>query len=462
MTHPENLQASLSAVLVRIADTDGQDQIIFPRDDWTWPREEILALIKEVSKSRQPELSRLTAPSWLGVFQMATRENQDILIGTWVFEHARWYTAIRLPDIDHQGTSFDRCIGPSPEWLTSPREDHRGFVCIAKGQIVNFPGLSLRDGDSNILEKPESDQSHQTEIPDFFSEKIKLEHQAGRFTLRREDQQLVLFTYRVLVSTQNMGCMAFKITPLQTDELLHEIEDLHDLLQAYKMALWRIGHDIRTPLNAISGFWQLAQLRGESLNASPMIKGHIKEALDHICQIALEAAIIPSLRSPSHASGLKADVRNSVNIAERMCKQMIEQKSLTVHVSGDDCETTMPPGALVEVVANLLTNAIKFSPANETITVTWEKEPLGESFSLKFINRLPNGEGHSWPDLSKRDRITSSTGESRGLGVGLMICQYLSKQYGGEISVQPMGQDFCLTSLRVPLAHRPKIQHAEQ
>jgi CheY-like chemotaxis protein len=110
-------------------------------------------------------------------------------------------------------------------------------------------------------------------------------------------------------------------------------------------------------------------------------------------------------------------------------------------------------GRLQQVVGNLLMNAIKFTPADGTVTVT-----VGLVDGQAQITVADSGEGISetfLPHLFTRFRQADSTTTRRhgGLGLGLSIAAHLVKLHGGEIQGESAGHGKGATfKVRLPVA----------
>jgi two-component system sensor histidine kinase BaeS len=82
-----------------------------------------------------------------------------------------------------------------------------------------------------------------------------------------------------------------------------------------------------------------------------------------------------------------------------------------------------------EVLSNLLTNAIRHTPAGGTIIVRAAPHPAGVAFEVD-----DTGHGIAREDLGRVFRRFAKSADSRGSGLGLAIAQSLVRAHGGEIS----------------------------
>ncbi|HEV7240031.1 MAG TPA: CHASE domain-containing protein [Thermoanaerobaculia bacterium] len=214
-----------------------------------------------------------------------------------------------------------------------------------------------------------------------------------------------------------------------------------------------LSHELRTPMTSIMGW---AQMLGEDLDPETtrigidaINKGAkaqaqlIDDLLDvsritvgkmHIDPQPMElapviAAAMETVRAAADAKGVKL----SVNLDERM------------RVNGD-------PHRLQQVVWNLLTNAVKFTPAGGEVFVSLASENRDAVIEVR-----DNGEGIDaafMPYLFDRFRQadSSATRAHMGLGLGLAIVRHLVELHGGTIQAESRGKGKGATfRVRLPL-----------
>jgi signal transduction histidine kinase len=87
---------------------------------------------------------------------------------------------------------------------------------------------------------------------------------------------------------------------------------------------------------------------------------------------------------------------------------------------------------LIQIISNLISNAIKFSSKNGTITISKEVSKKTKSIVISVIDR---GSGID-PDIFPRLFSKFSTKSNHGTGLGLYICKNLVEAQGGRIWVQ--------------------------
>ncbi len=203
-----------------------------------------------------------------------------------------------------------------------------------------------------------------------------------------------------------------------------------------------VSHELRTPLNAIHGWAHLIASSGRddpSLvdRGIDVILRNAKAQVTIIDDILDTARIVVGkLRLTLVPTNLPAVVRAAIESVGPSAAA----KNITLDLVVDGDPVVMgDPDRLQQVVWNLLTNAIKFTPPNGRVTLRAELEG-----STARIRVSDDGIGIAADDLplifDRFRQVDSSTTRAKGgLGLGLAIVRHLVQAHGGSVDVTSDG-----------------------
>ncbi|MCE7060239.1 ATP-binding protein [Dyadobacter sp. CY343] len=224
--------------------------------------------------------------------------------------------------------------------------------------------------------------------------------------------------------------------------------------------LAQITHELRTPLNAIIGFSNL--IEPEKLDedmkvnvnsiksASQIMLSLVNEILDFS---KFESGTISLFNEPFKPAEL---VQQSVSLLSVLAAE--KHIGMKTQLDMDNSIALLGDNFRIrQVVINLVTNAIKFTPENGSIDVKARFENATKEKGILVISIKDSGVGIARENLSSifDDFIQVSSGDARarqgGTGLGLSICKRIVDLYGGKISVTSVlgvGSEF---TVRIPL-----------
>ncbi|MDI1434967.1 hybrid sensor histidine kinase/response regulator [Polyangium sorediatum] len=204
-----------------------------------------------------------------------------------------------------------------------------------------------------------------------------------------------------------------------------------------------LSHELRTPLNAILGWAQLVQRPG--IRPEQLAKGlAVIERNTH-----LQAQLINDLLDVSRIVAGKIHVELEptqlapvVEAAIEACRASAEAKGVTLRGPRNPTRVAVrgDPARLQQVVWNLVSNAIKFTPKGGQVEVMLAQAGKGAVITVR-----DTGEGITpefLPFLFERFRQADSSMARRhgGLGLGLSIVKRLVELHGGVVRAESEGQ----------------------
>jgi signal transduction histidine kinase len=212
-----------------------------------------------------------------------------------------------------------------------------------------------------------------------------------------------------------------------------------------------LSHELRTPLTSILGWSEFLELdlgADSTLQAARAIKN----------AATLQARLINDLLDTSRLmTGKFAIVRSDIDLRDLLdevttsFRPAAERKSIDLRQEGLD-SLTVPadPVRLRQVVSNLLSNALKFTPPGGAVTVSLERLDSEAAIIAK-----DSGEGIPAAFVPHVFERYAQLGERRdgGMGLGLTIVRHIVELHGGSVRVESAGEGKGSTFVvRLPLA----------
>ena len=223
--------------------------------------------------------------------------------------------------------------------------------------------------------------------------------------------------------------------------------------------LFNMSHDIRTPMNAILGFTELAekntddsQVLADYLNKIQMSGKCLLSILDKVLEISrIESGKTVLEESPQEAG----KVLNSCVV---MMNPEIEKKHLTVTVE-EEIQTPyiyFDVARITEIILNILSNAAKYTADSGRIDCKLTQSPHpDEGWIYQELSIRDNGIGMSEEfqkyvfDLFAREHSTTTSGIP-GTGFGMGITKKLVDLMNGTITVQSKVGEGTTITVKIP------------
>ena len=206
--------------------------------------------------------------------------------------------------------------------------------------------------------------------------------------------------------------------------------------------LSNMSHDIRTPMNAIVGFTDLAMLDTGNKEKMEEYLGKIKASSSHL--LALINDILEMSRIESGKIELKEEPVNLPELLSDLQAIIIgqaeaKQQELMIDSRMTDANVLCDRLRLNQVMLNLISNAIKYTPSGGRIAVSFvQKTPVKDGRASYEIRVKDNGIGMSEEFASRifeafEREQTSTVSGIQGTGLVMAITKTLVDMMGGEI-----------------------------
>lgn len=207
-----------------------------------------------------------------------------------------------------------------------------------------------------------------------------------------------------------------------------------------------VGHDLRSPLNAIS-------LSAQGLLASDALREaerrnvrRISAGVTRMSRMITELLDVTRIRL---GGGIPVEPR-LVDLGG-LCREMVEELDVssarvTLELQGDT-HGCWDPGRLGQIVQNLVSNALQYAPPESPVRVRVDGAADGEVV-LTVCNGGPPIPADVLPELFEPFRRGRERGE--GLGLGLYIAQQIAAAHGGTLDARSSSAEGTLFRARLP------------
>jgi signal transduction histidine kinase/ActR/RegA family two-component response regulator len=205
-----------------------------------------------------------------------------------------------------------------------------------------------------------------------------------------------------------------------------------------------LSHELRTPLNAISGWTYLMRNSGkdETLVAQGLdvLQRNTNSLIELISDLLDTSRIVAgTLTLQFEEVDLKQVVRASVEtLRVQAAEKRIALTTLVEIPEAVPCTILGDESRLHQILSNLLSNSLKFTPAEGSVTVQLRKtrtnaiilvKDTGKGIAPEFIPKI----------FERYSQDGAGSREKGGMGLGLAICKHLVELHGGSISAESAG-----------------------
>ena len=243
-------------------------------------------------------------------------------------------------------------------------------------------------------------------------------------------------------------------------EALKEAQNANAANIAKTTFLNHMSHDIRTPMNAIVGFTDIAMKRKPNKEVENCLK-KIRQSSEYLMTLINDVLDISRIESGKlEYKPVPADLRDIINTVSSIARGYMENRDLNFCVSREELKTPYVMAdelRIREVLLNIISNAVKFTKDGGTISFVAENCPGNDEHHVIVRYRISDtGIGMSEEFQSRIfDEFTQENDGARtsykGTGLGMAIAKKYVDLMGGKIEVssrQGIGSTF---TVEIPL-----------
>ncbi|MDD1016450.1 hybrid sensor histidine kinase/response regulator [Pseudomonas rubra] len=309
------------------------------------------------------------------------------------------------------------------------------FVSAA-GREMNYAFKGYESGAVDFLHKPLDNlavKSKVTVFVDLFRQRKALGEQLEALERSREEQELLLAQLQVT-----------------RGELEHAVRMRDDFMSI-------VSHEVRTPLNGLILETQLRKLHLAKDNAAAFTLDKMRAMVERDeRQINSLIRLIEDMLDVSRIRTGKLSIRPSAFDLGQLVGSLVENfqaQAAAVQVpidfdAGGPLNGVWDEFRIEQVVANLLTNALRYGAKSPVQVRTFEHA------GMACVEVCDHGIGiseHNQQRIFQQfERVASSQG-SAGLGLGLYICEQIVLAHGGHIGVHSIEGEGATFTVRLPL-----------
>jgi two-component system, OmpR family, sensor kinase len=250
--------------------------------------------------------------------------------------------------------------------------------------------------------------------------------------------------------------------PLSTDEMARLTITVNGMLARLEQSFGSLhrftadaSHELKTPLMVLRAGVERALIH-------PGTPSEIIQSLDEtLAQINQMSEMVESLLTLARAD----EGRAPLAVEEGDLRDLLGDVAETAGILGEDAGITatsnMPSTPVYlavdrhrirEMLLNLVTNAIKYTPRGGTIALSLSEEDDSVIFTVRDtgLGIAPGDLPHIFERFWRADPARSRTGDRPGTGLGLAITKWIAEAHGGSITVQSRPARGTLFTVRLP------------
>ncbi|CAN5335675.1 cell cycle sensor histidine kinase DivJ [soil metagenome] len=231
--------------------------------------------------------------------------------------------------------------------------------------------------------------------------------------------------------------------------------DAKSLATGKSRFLANMSHELRTPLNAIMGFSDImrAKMFGELPGRYSEYADLIHEAGAHLLDLINDVLDMSKIEAQRYELIREAlDAREPVSGALRILRLQADEAGVQLRgvLPPTPLEVDADRRALKQIVLNLVSNALKFTPRGGSVTVTLQ----ARAGDMELVV-ADTGVGIAEEDVARLGRPYEQVGEAekrtQGTGLGLSLVRAFAELHGGQMAIESRLGAGTAVSVRLPV-----------
>ena len=268
------------------------------------------------------------------------------------------------------------------------------------------------------------------------------------------------------------GWLMLAVRPISATRLIAALRDAHaqrareaDLETARETAerqnagksrfLANMSHELRTPLNAIMGFSDIMRQRlfGPLSDRYVEYAELVHESGEHLLELINDVLDMSKIEAERFELARESfDVRDAVSAALRLMRGQAERAGIQLRgdLTTDPLAVSADRRAIKQIAFNLISNALKFTPRGQSVTVTVRAG--GEMLEIVVAD---SGVGIAPQDLERLGKPFEQAGDAdrrqAGSGLGLSLVRAFARLHGGDMVIESVLGEGTTVTVRMPV-----------
>jgi NtrC-family two-component system sensor histidine kinase KinB len=357
--------------------------------------------------------------------------------------------------------------------------DKSGEIALANPRVdligLNPKDLLNQDIDT-LLERPEldlaermgfqSDQKVRKLLKELRTPGAWVGMEAASYTVEGEHGILYIQREVIPVLGENgepMGMLLVFYDETEERELSQMREDLSSM----------IVHDLRSPLTAVTtGLKLLRDLVPQDSTFRPLVESTTETSQRAIRKLMSRVdSLLDISKMESGQLNLETEPTELATLADNVCAELSPlaqelEVTLTSQIDGDTPPLDIDGDKVERVLQNLVDNALKFCPANGSVTIlTYPPGTHGAAQGFTRVDVQDTGPGvpeeYKTRLFERFVQVKGRRGARRGIGLGLTFCRLVAEAHGGRIWIEDNPAGGSIFAFTLPVAKLDKYETDE-
>ncbi|MGH2788705.1 MAG: ATP-binding protein [Actinomycetota bacterium] len=268
---------------------------------------------------------------------------------------------------------------------------------------------------------------------------------------RPDDEERVVRAHHNTLFDSRLQCIGDAI-------IVHDVTHDHEIERMKDDLLARVSHELRTPLTPIKGYAQALLRKIDNVPPDLMKEAltQIVERVDHMTLLIDDLLLVSRIMAGN--ASVDDQLRPDAFDLPELCRKVVTpfqsmepERDFELEVDDGFPMVVADPMRVEQIVANLVSNACKYSPKGEPIQIS-----IGHNGAWASIRVADRGRGVPDDQLEKiferfyrtENPMTMTTG---GIGLGLHITRELARAMGGTLTAESRLGEGSTFTLKLPL-----------